>query len=102
MLMPPMDATTLWLLIAGVAGSFLHAAATMTRATFTRQTAIETILGGLGGVLLPNIPFFNDLRPWGQIVIAAVVCYAAGDFVINLARQIGARLPGLFPQGGKP
>lgn len=98
-MMPPLDASTLWLLGAGMLGSFLHAWVTFSSATWTRQATVETLLGGLGGVLLPNVPYFAALSPWSKLVVAILITYAASDFAINLAKQIGAKLPGLF--GGK-
>ena len=97
--MPALDAQTLWLLGAGAVGSGLHAWVTFSAATWNRQAAVETILGGLGGVLLVNVPYFPSLGPWSQVTVAVLVTYAASDFAINLAKQVGAKLPGLF--GGK-
>lgn len=90
-LLPPLDKTTLTLLIAGMVGSFLHALVTFDRRTLSRQTAVETVLGGLAGPLLQSIPVFLDLRPWGQVVATLVITYAVPDVVINLIRQLAAK-----------
>lgn len=86
------DAQTLWMLGAGMAGSFLRAWVTFSRQTWSKQAAVETVLGGLGALLLPSVPLFSGLGAWGQIATAAVVTYAASDFTINFARQIAAKL----------
>jgi hypothetical protein len=91
---PALDAHTLWLLGAGMAGSFLRTWVTVTAETWSKRVAVETVLGGAGAVLLPSVPLFSGLSPWGQIVTAAVVSYAAADFTINFARQIAARFKG--------
>ena len=94
--LPPLQPLTLALLAAGMLGSFLHAWVTFSSKTWTRQALVETVLGGLGGLLLPGVPWFSGLGPWAQLVLAVVVPYAAGDFILNLARQFGAKIPGLF------
>jgi len=88
------DAQTLWLLGAGMLGSFAHAYVTFSSAdmAWNRQHAVETVLGGLGGLLLPNVPLFSGLSPWGQIVIVLVTTYAVPDFAINLTKQLRAKL----------
>jgi len=88
---PTLDAQTLWLLGAGMVGRALHVVVTFNAQPWNRQRVVETILGGFAGVVLPGIPGFSDLRPWGQIVMAMVVCYAAADFLVNFARKLAAR-----------
>lgn len=95
--MPTLDAQTLWLLGAGFAGRLLHVFVTFNRQPWTRQRVVETILGGCGGVVLPSVPGFTELGPWAQILMAATIVYAAADFLINAARQIGARIGGAPP-----
>lgn len=99
MMLPALDAQTAWLFGAGLVGAGLHAAATFTRQTLSRQSVIQTVLGGLGAVLLTYVWGFNALGPWGQIVVAVIITYAVPDFAINVARQIAARLPTLL--GGR-
>lgn len=102
---PPMDHQTLDLLLAGLVGSFLHAAVTINRDTFTRATLVETIIGGLGGPLLQNIEMFNDATPWAQIFITFISTYAAPDFAINFAKQAAQRFPSMlkmFSGNSKP
>lgn len=91
---PMYDSLTVWLLGAGMLGSFGQALITFNRETWTRGNFVQTLLGGLGGVLLGSIPFVSDIKPWGQIVLALVVCYAAPDFIINSAKQIAAKVFG--------
>ena len=94
--LPPLDAQTVWLIGAGMLGAALHASVTFTRATLSRESIVQTFLGGFGAVLLPYVWGFDDLRPWGQIVVAVIVTYAVPDFTINIARQIAVRLPALL------
>lgn len=90
--MPALDAMTLWLVGAGLLGSFAQAAVSFSRQTWTWRSVVQTVMGGLGGIVVPIVPGVAALPAWWQILLTLVMTYAVPDFTVNAAKQIAYRL----------
>jgi hypothetical protein len=80
--------------LAGALAAYLRALGA-SQDTISRKTAIDVILGGVSGVLVPV--FVLEMKPEWSIFVRGAIVLACGYLTGSLLSMIAAKVPGLGP-----
>ena len=92
-----MDKVTLILLAAGLLGAFLRAFADNDQKTWSRQTVVDVVLGGLTGGLTPLAITIPGDTLTKQFLVVTIMSYAGINVLKDLLGKLNVVIPNFTP-----